>query len=1615
MNKKSSYTLLFLFVQICFVYAQQLTTDNSLQPNQLIQNLVGDNCAAASNVSSQINGSINNIVSFGSFDRGTSNFPLQSGIVLSTGNVTSAGNTFIGEDLSDGEIDWTTDADVLDVLGIDQTLNATSIEFDFVSANNFVAFKYLFASDEYQQEYPCNFQDVFAILIKRAGTADPYVNIALVPETTTVVSTNTIHPNINGFCEAQNEDYFQGYNVGASNFNGQTTVLSANTDVIPNETYHIKFIIADHIDERFDSAVFIEAEGFGNSIDLGPDQSVCGNDITLNADISNAAAAYAWFLNGTPIAGETNPILEVDETGIYSIEITLPVTGGSCVLTDSIDIEIIPFQNAAPIEDLAVCDPAPSDGIFDFDFSALKDDEILAELPSTDFTITYHLSQEDAQNGNNPIGGIYQNTESAEIIFVRIESLTGDCLQLGSFNIMVDVAPNTLEFTINMCNGIISDFGIINLSSLDFRVSNSEFNRTVTYYLTEDDALNQINPLDDIPILDSEPPYFIGRVEDNFNGCFSLVRIYFNYQNSPDLGIDRFIIDACLDPNYIEIIPGSENYTYASVPLPFNLEDALADVQDTFPGANVRIVTFLGLTTLPRIWTVTNPTSFSFDIGVSFDETFCEEIITIELHKNLLFNVLGGDNSIDICDDTLNDGIVDIDLVDIGDTLSDGYEINFQFYETEDDRDTNENPINPLLPYTVNTPTKELFFTSSHDECTYASKVMFQIIEAPIVLPQSVEACGSFNSELNTTTIQLNPFIGQMTQGLVGVSAAFFSTADDAQNNEDNIASIEVVGNFAQVFTRITNILTGCSSVTTLDIDILETLDIDAPSPIVACDDDQDGFSIVNLENVIDELMIDINDFDISFHETLANAANDRNAIPNPESFNTQTQDIYIRLQRVNLECYTVVDFEVLIYDKPVLANNLSFINCTDDTNNAADFVFEDKDADLINGQENMQVLYFETENDAIDRIGNIDKTVAYQNTTNPQTIFVRLENELETSCFRVAPLQIEVRQAPIYNLPSDVFECDIDNNGLASTDLNEKITEISLNSPTDLNISFYLTALNAELGTANIPLDFSPTSNPQLIYAKIENVDSECYDIQTFFINTLSLPEVNYGQSLIICGNNNDLSLQWNLTDIELFILEGRQFGIDFTYFESETDLQNDTDPIIDPETYSNTSNPQTVFVSVRNTVTGCFTSVPFELIINSPPQVIPLETFEVCDNATNSVDLLDINNVLLENTFNILVSYHANQVDADSNENPLNTDYTYTNTIENLVARVEFSTTGCYATYPFQLVINPLPVANQPNNLIACDDDFDDVLEFDLTTQNTAILNGQNPNDFSVSYFNTLDDAVDNLQPLPTNYVASNGEVIFVRLKNNTTDCFDTTQFSVLINPLPLVTIEDQVLCLNDLPLVVSAETNNTLDSYLWSTNATTAEIDIVETGTYSVTVTNQFGCESTSAFNVTESESATIDVVETIDFSDPNNITVTINGIGNYLYQLNDLPFQTSNVFVNVPIGYNTITIIDQNGCARVTRDVLVIDAPKHMTPNDDGDFDTWHIAGVETLPGTIIHIFDRYGKLLKQIGHNTLGWNGTFNGKPMPPDDYWYVANVMQNGERFQIKGHFSLKR
>ena len=104
-------------------------------------------------------------------------------------------------------------------------------------------------------------------------------------------------------------------------------------------------------------------------------------------------------------------------------------------------------------------------------------------------------------------------------------------------------------------------------------------------------------------------------------------------------------------------------------------------------------------------------------------------------------------------------------------------------------------------------------------------------------------------------------------------------------------------------------------------------------------------------------------------------------------------------------------------------------------------------------------------------------------------------------------------------------------------------------------------------------------------------------------------------------------------------------------------------------------------------------------------------------------------------------------------------------------------------------------------------------------------------------------------------------------------------------------------------------------------------------------------------------------------------------------------------------------------DISGCSLpITRnDVLVIGYPKFFTPNNDGYNDYWNIYSLQEQLNSKILIFDRYGKLLKQINPTDSGWDGMYTGQPMPASDYWFTVEYTEQNISKIFKSHFSLKR
>lgn len=492
---------IFILVYSSLLFSQNILVDDiTYTPQQLIEDiLIDSDCISNVVVTNTIGGDFGGAdQSYGYFDASGTTFPIPSGVVLSTGRLSNVPgpNNNLSDDNADG---WLGDSDLETVLGESNTHNATILEFNFETISEQISFRYLFASEEYQEgnSSTCNYSDLFGFLIRQEGTST-YTNIALVPGTSTPVKVTTVHSGIPGSCDPINEEYFGSFNNSTApiNFNGQTTILTATTSVIPNETYHVKLVIADEQNYRYDSTVFIEAGSFLPNIYLGnhrlfaTNNPLCESE-TLELDVTQSGAiAYTWFENGLPIAGETNPTYTIVDAGIYSVEV---VYSASCVASGELFVEY--SQN--PIVNntiLTKCDFDQND-IATYDLFEAEDDVITSSI---EFITDFYLTQIDAEQDMNAVSNAtsFENTSVMQTVYARVENEFG-CFSIAE--VTLDISNNSISIPpFNACD----DFPIDGFSNFDLNQLRSEIEllvpvgSTILFFPTENDLFDETNQID---------------------------------------------------------------------------------------------------------------------------------------------------------------------------------------------------------------------------------------------------------------------------------------------------------------------------------------------------------------------------------------------------------------------------------------------------------------------------------------------------------------------------------------------------------------------------------------------------------------------------------------------------------------------------------------------------------------------------------------------------------------------------------------------------------------------------------------------------------------------------------------------------------------------------------------------------------------------------------------------------------------------------------------------------------------------------------------------------------------------------------------------------------------
>lgn len=535
--------------------------------------------------------------------------------------------------------------------------------------------------------------------------------------------------------------------------------------------------------------------------------------------------------------------------------------------------------------------------------------------------------------------------------------------------------------------------------------------------------------------------------------------------------------------------------------------------------------------------------------------------------------------------------------------------------------------------------------------------------------------------------------------------------------------------------------------------------------------------------------------------------------------------------------------------------------------------------------------------------------------------------------------------------------------------------------------------------------------------------------------------------------GSDTNGQTTFNLTSKTTEILNG-QSNVTVTYHILQNDATTGNNAIL---TY--TGSDKIIYVRLFNTLTNCYNTTSFNVVVTPLPVLnITIPPLKQCDDDTDAItdfNLTEANSSLSTQT-NLTFKYFLTQSDAQNNTGQITNETAYNSPNNGIVwARIENSS-GCARTTPITLIVSAtqIPATFQKIVLEQCDDfidlsdpDDDGIDYFDLNEATNDPVNGilaqfTNSTNLIVTYYESQAEALAESNPIDTtdpdgyrNTVA-NLQNIWVRIDSNVNnDCVGLGQYVDLkVNPLPDFNIPTtRILCVTPgtgigyYPINATPATPGNY-TYTWTpTNPETtagqenAIFNASANGIYKVVVTNtttscskedQTEIKISSAPQIVEAQ-----VISDIFASGLSTIqAVVIGGFGTYEYSLDQIDWQTSPVFTNLENDVYTIYVRDINGCGEKTSNpVTTISYPNYFTPNGDGYNDIWNIRGLTTDFEAKIFIFDRYGKLLKEIDPYANGWDGKFNGTDMPSSDYWFKIEYKEDGVQKEFKSHFSLKR
>ncbi|OYQ40586.1 hypothetical protein CHU92_04515, partial [Flavobacterium cyanobacteriorum] len=762
-----------------------------------------------------------------------------------------------------------------------------------------------------------------------------------------------------------------------------------------------------------------------------------------------------------------------------------------------------------------------------------------------------------------------------------------------------------------------------------------------------------------------------------------------------------------------------------------------------------------------------------------------------------------------MCDDTgavgtesfnLSSRLVEITALDPGLTVS--------FHATQPDADVGINAI--ATPGSYISGTGQVWVRVVDGNGCYNTAPLSLEVKPLPVINNNLPAYGECETAPGESVFTLTDIDAQVTLGAAGLDVKYYETLASALSGGPNNIAGPYTSGSRTVYVRVESAATGCWAVTELDLVAIPLPQAGTPSPLVVCDDNTDGVALFNLTPAGVQAVNGQPGLVATYHETPESAQAGANAITTPSAYNSVSDVVYIRVSDVTgAGCFAVTQVSLTVNPLPQPVQIGAYVLCDDAVADGITlFDLTTRSSLITNNSAGQSVTYYASEADLQSGTA-IASPASWANTVaGGQQVYFRVTNQF--GCTATGSFAVQVNPLPVVNTaPGTYFACE-EAPGQGLFDLPSRNAEITLGAA-GYNVSYHGTLAAAQSGSGSLPSPY--LSGPGTVYVRVADATTGCWTTTSLTLSVIPAPIAPSLAPLTVCDDNNDGVVPFNI-NLALSQISNALSNVTLTVHETPEDADFNTNPIpaalLGSYTNLNANGAAvpTVYIRVQSSQTSCFDVVALELIVRLSPVATEPEALEVCDTNGDGQGQFNLDSTRSEVLGSLspllyTVSYHGSEAAALADTAPITGLLNYTSPSATVYVRVEDNATGCFDVVPLELIVNPLPVANQPVPYTLCDVNSpgDEREAFDLTTKIGEITGGALGVVVTFHQSFAQADANTNAIANTTAYInQATVQTLFVRVTNTATGCYRIVLLDVRVEPLPVLDVippQDRTAC--------------------------------------------------------------------------------------------------------------------------------------------------------------------------------------------------------------------------